>query len=136
MNGSGDPYIFLVDADEVVRDSLKVLIESHGLRVKDYRNAADFLADVGSTHGTCLVYGCNRHIMDGIDLMNRLRSKGVEMPVIFIVGGGSPLTKAAVVAAHAGAYLESPVEEETLMRAIKAMLKPGNRDKTRRRLKR
>lgn len=130
MSG-GDQSVFLVDADDIVRDSLKALIESHGLRTEDYRSAADFLAKANPANGTCLVFGCNRHIMDGIDLVNALRHKGIDLPVIFVVGGGNALTRAAVTAARAGAYLESPIKEEALMRSIEAVTAPGTRESKR-----
>ena len=122
MNGGDDQSVFLVDADDIVRDSLKILIESHGLRVKDYRSAADFLAEADAPNATCLIFGCNRHIMDGIDLVHALRRKGIDLPVIFVVGGGNASTKAAVVAARVGAYLESPIDEGALMRSIEAVI--------------
>lgn len=43
MTPSTDQLVYLIDADEVVRDSLKVLFESHGLDVQDFGTASDFL---------------------------------------------------------------------------------------------
>ena len=42
------------------------------------------------------------------------------MPVIFIVGGGDAMTRAAALAAGAFAYIERPVEESSLIRAVSA----------------
>lgn len=115
-----DQQIFLIDEDEVVRDSLKVLLESHGIPVHDFRNAADFLAEVKKARGGCLVLGYNRLIVDGLELIATLRRRGMTLPVIFIVGGGGAVTKAAALAAGAFAYLERPIAEASLIRAIKA----------------
>jgi FixJ family two-component response regulator len=117
-----DQQIFLIDEDEAVRDSLKVLLESHGIRAQDFRSGADFLARTKALGDGCLVLGFNRHIVSGLDLVSTLRRRGISLPVIFIVGGGDASTKAAALASGASAYLERPVEEAALIRAIKATL--------------
>lgn len=117
---ANDQQVFLIDEDEIVRDSLKVLLESHGMPVRDFRNAAEFMAETGSTREGCLVLGFNRTIADGLDLTATLRRRGVAMPVIFIVGGGNATTRAAALAAGAFAYIERPVEETALIRAVSA----------------
>ena len=122
MVQASDQQIFLIDEDEVVRDSLKVLLESHGIQVRDFRNAAEFLAQPGISRGGCLVLGYNRQIVDGLKLMEALRRRSSVMPVIFIVGGGDAATKAAAIAAGASGYLERPIEETALIRTIKAAL--------------
>jgi FixJ family two-component response regulator len=118
----GDPLILLIDEDDVVRDSLKVLIESHGMRVQDFRSAAEFLGGADPERGACLVLGFNRLIRDGLELVSALRRRGARLPVIFTVGGGDAAKKSAVLAAGASAYLERPVEESALIRAIKSAL--------------
>lgn len=117
-----DQQIFLIDEDEVVRDSLKVLLESHGAQVRDFRSATEFLAKVGAPRIGCLVLGHSRVIADGLELVATLRRRGAALPVIFIVGGGNAVTKAKAIAAGAFAYLERPIEEAALVRAIRAAL--------------
>lgn len=122
MAQAADPQIFLIDEDEVVRDSLKILLESHGLRVQDYRSGADFLAEIKAVRDGCVVLGFNRLIGSGLELVSTLRRRGIGLPVIFTVGGGDASTKAAALASGASAYLERPVEEAALIRAVKAAL--------------
>lgn len=117
-----DQQIFLIDEDDVVRDSLKVLLESYGIQVRDFRNAAEFLAKPGIARGGCLVLGHNRQIADGLAVMAALRRRSAVLPVIFIVGGGDAATKAAATAAGAFAYLERPIEEAALIRNVTAAL--------------
>ena len=122
MLAPNDQQIFLIDEDDIVRDSLKVLLESHGKQVRDYRSAAEFMAEAGTPRAGCLVLGYNRAIADGLELIATLRRRGVTMPVIFIVGGGNAITRAAALAAGAFAYIERPVEETALIRAVSAAL--------------
>lgn len=122
MLAPNDQQIFLIDEDDVVRDSLKVLLESHGIPVRDFRNAAEFMAEAGVARAGCLVLGYNRAIAEGLDLVAALRRRGITMAVIFIVGGGDAMTRAAALAAGAFAYIERPVEESALIRAVSAAL--------------
>jgi FixJ family two-component response regulator len=117
-----DQQIFLIDEDDVVRDSLKVLLESHGMPVQDYRNADEFLADTATPRAGCLVLGYNRAIAGGLDLIATLWRRSITLPVIFIVGGGDAVTRSAALAAGAFAYIERPVEETALIRAVSAAL--------------
>lgn len=112
---------YLIDEDDIVRDSLKILLESHGMTVRDYRTAAEFMAEPAPRAG-CLVLSHNRAIGSGLELMAALRRRGGAIPAIFIVGGGNAVTKAAAVDAGAFAYIERPVEETALIRAVSAAL--------------
>jgi FixJ family two-component response regulator len=121
-----DQRVFLIDEDNVVRDSLKVLLESHGGQVQDFRNANDFLTNGKPGSGGCLVLGYNRLIGDGLELVAKLRSRGITLPVIFIVGGGSALSRAAAINAGAFAFLERPTAEAALIRTVRAALARQN----------
>lgn len=127
MLAPNDQQIFLIDGDEVVRDSLKVLLESHGMPVRDFRNAAEFMSEGSVPRAGCLIIGYNRAIVDGLELVATLCRRGATMPVIFIVGGGDGTTRAAALAAGAFAYIERPVEETALIRAVSAALSRGGR---------
>lgn len=122
MTDQSEQQIILVDEDEVVRDSMKVLLESYGIVVQDFRSPADFLAAGANAQGDCLVLGFNRLIVDGLELVATLRRRGFKLPVIFLVGGGNAAIRDAALAAGATAYLERPIEEMVLIRAIKAAL--------------
>lgn len=37
-----EPIIYVIDDDEAVRDSLKLLLESHGMAVEDYQSSEEF----------------------------------------------------------------------------------------------
>lgn len=113
-------HVLLIDEDDVVRDSIKVLLESHGAQVEDFRNAGEFLSKARNTRGQCLILGYNRQISEGLELVATLRRRGMDLPAIFIVGGGNAITKAAALAAGAFAYLERPAGEVALLRAIRA----------------
>ena len=115
--------IFLIDEDEAVRDSLKVLLESHGVQARDFRDAAEFMAAGRSLPGHCLVLGYNRLSAEALNLVATLCQGGFDLPIIVIAGGQDETTRARALAAGAFACLERSVDEATLVRTIKATLK-------------
>jgi DNA-binding NtrC family response regulator len=54
------PKVFIVDDDEAVRDSLKVLLESHGIRADSFKSAMDFARDYQPGPHQCLIQ--DRHM--------------------------------------------------------------------------
>ncbi len=129
MAETSDQRVFLVDEDEVVRDSLKVLLESHGIQVEDFSTAAEFLGGKQTVRNGALVLGYNRQIAGGLEMIDILQRRRIAMPVILIVGGGNAWTRAATLNAGAFAYLERPIEETALIRTTKAALSRQNGNK-------
>lgn len=117
-----DQQIFLIDEDEIVRDSMKILLESHGNHVQDFRSTAVFMENIEDVRGGCLVVSCNRAIAGGVDLVETLHRRGINLPAIFVVGGGNATTRALAQAAGAFAYLERPIEEAALIRSVRSAL--------------
>jgi FixJ family two-component response regulator len=119
MPGSDLHSILVFDRDEVVRDSVKTLLESHGHIVRDFRTPEELLAAVESARGGCLVLGLNGNLSDGLDVVNAMRRRGLNLPVIFLVGHGTAGMKTALLQAGAFAHLERPAPEAALLQAIK-----------------
>lgn len=111
--------ICLVDDDEAVRDSLRVLLESYGIAVEDYGSARDFLSDAASNESDCLLLDLHMPDMDGLQLLDAMRKRGSAMPVIMITGRGD--SHLGDRAKQAGAYtlLNKPVGEDLLLQSIR-----------------
>jgi FixJ family two-component response regulator len=117
------PIIYVVDDDDAVRDSLKILLESYDLQVRDFGSVPDFLDAIEATGASCLVLDLHLPVMGGFDVMNTLTRRGSRLPVIVITGRGDAQTKARALEAGAVAFLEKPVDDQSLMRAIHAALR-------------
>ena len=55
MVDDAEPIIYVVDDDEAVRDSLKLLLESHGMVVEDYRSSEEFARGYVPGRRGCLI---------------------------------------------------------------------------------
>lgn len=117
------PMIYVVDDNDAVRDSLKILLESYDLDVRDFGSVSDFMDALKPTEAACLVLDLHLPVMGGFDVMNALARRGAPIPVIVITGRGDTQTKARALESGAVAFLEKPVDEQLLMTAIKAALR-------------
>ena len=117
-----DAIVFVVDDDASVRQSLKNLVGSVGLRVEAFASAQEFLRSKLTDVPGCLVLDVRLPGLSGLDLQKRMADAGIEIPIIFITGHGDiPMT---VRAMKAGAveFLTKPFRDQDLLDAIQQAL--------------
>jgi FixJ family two-component response regulator len=111
-------YVFIIDDDAAVLDSLGMLLEASGYTVATFHGAEDFLeVCTPETHG-CIILDVDMPDMDGPALQDELKRRGLTLPVIFLSGHGTiPLT---VRALKAGAidFLTKPVSGTVLLERV------------------
>src|SRR5262249_27871225 len=78
------PTVYIVDDDRDMRDSLRWLMTTVGLRVEVYASAREFLDHFASKGPACLVFDVRMPGTSGLDLFEELVAKGEGTPVIFI----------------------------------------------------
>jgi len=113
-----DAMVFVVDDDASMRESLKNLIRSVGLRIEAFASAQAFLSSKRPEAPSCLVLDVRLPGLSWLDLQKRMSDTDMEMPVIFITGHGDiPMT---VQAMKAGAveFLTKPFRDQYLLDAI------------------
>src|SRR5262245_7497528 len=123
------PVIFVVDDDESVRDGLKSLFGSVGLRVEVFGSAPDFLTRKLPGVPSCLALDVRLPEVSGLDFQAELTKANIRIPIVFLTGHGDiPMT---VRAMKAGAveFLTKPVREQEILDAVQLGLK---RDRARR----
>lgn len=127
-----EPVIHVIDDDEAMRQSLAFLLESAGLAVQAYDSAVSFLETLDQLAPGCIVTDIRMPGTSGLELVRRLRERGVALPVIVITGHGDvPLAVEAMKAGVAD-FLEKPFEDEALLDAINEVLhqKGASREET------
>lgn len=112
------PCVYVVDDDEAVRDSLRLLLEDHAFVVRDFASCEAFFAGAGEPDGGCLVLDLHFPGMDGLALLRRLAEAPRRLPVIVITGRSDAATVSAVRAAGAIALIEKPFEHDLLLATI------------------
>jgi two-component system CheB/CheR fusion protein len=120
------PVVFVVDDDAAVRDELRGFIEAAGRPAEAYGGARAFLDAWRPDRNGCLVVDCRMPGMDGIELVERLRSDGHHLPAIMITGYGDvPLAIRAIKAGAAG-FIQKPVRGDDLLAAIDQALRQAD----------
>ena len=113
-----NPFVFVVDDDASIRESLRDLVGSAGLNVQTFASAQEFLASERPDVPSCLVLDVNLPGLSGLDLQQELTKADIQIPIIFITGHGDiPMT---VRAMKAGAieFLTKPFHDGDLLNAI------------------
>jgi FixJ family two-component response regulator len=110
--------VYVVDDDSDVRDGMKQLMESVGLRCLTFGSAAKFLEEKRTGEASCLILDIRLPGMGGLDFQRKLVEAGIFIPVIFITGYGDiPMT---VKAMKGGAveFLSKPLRERDVLDAV------------------
>lgn len=120
------PTIVVIDDDDMVRDSLKALLESRNFSVVDFESGGQFLQHHDGSGAKCLLLDVHMPDMSGPDLLKILRESGDLIPAIFITGRRDAATEERARDLDVIAVLDKPVRHATLFAAIEqALSAPG-----------
>ncbi|MGZ8334047.1 MAG: response regulator transcription factor [Allosphingosinicella sp.] len=110
--------IHLVDDDEAIRRSVSFMLRTSGYLVKTYPSGVEFLGVARDAVTGCVLLDVRMPDMDGLEVQQALKDRGVLMPVIVLTGHGD--INLAVQAMKAGAvdFIEKPFEKSVLIGAI------------------
>ena len=116
------PTVFIVDDDEAVRSSLRMLIRSVGLQARAYGLAMEFLESYDPDLPGCVVLDVRMPGMSGLEMQQELNRRGATIPVVFITGHGD--VPMAVEAMQHGAFdfLQKPFRDQDLLDRVQRAL--------------
>lgn len=117
-----EPVVHLIDDDEAVRQSISFVLDVNDLPVRAYASPLAFLDIVDAVKTGCIVTDMRMPEMSGLDLVSRLRDRGIGLPVVVITGHGD--VAMAVEAMRAGVidFLEKPFDDQALLAAVRNAL--------------
>jgi FixJ family two-component response regulator len=113
-----DPIVFVVDDDEAVRDAVKRLIASVGLRVETFESTREFLNGKRADAPACLVLDVRLPDASGLELQRDLAAAGIHIPIIFITGHADVPMTVRAMKAGAVEFLTKPFRGQELLDAI------------------
>ena len=114
--------ILVVDDEKGVRDSVKMILEYEHFDVLFAENGEQALKQVASAPVELLLLDVKMAGMDGLEVLQKVREKSSDLPVIMISGHGTIET--AVEATKLGAFdfLPKPLDRDKLLVTIRNAL--------------
>jgi two-component system, LuxR family, response regulator FixJ len=114
--------ICIVDDDDAVADSLQALLESFGFDVQSYGSKSEFLADERHRAAGCLLIDQHMPGTSGLDVVDNLRKRGIQLPTILISGRLDASIRERAIRLGVRELLDKPVPASRLIQAIRAIL--------------
>jgi FixJ family two-component response regulator len=112
------PTVYIIDDDISVRDALRNLLRSVGLRIETFGSAQEFLASPRSNSPACLVLDVRLPGLSGLDLQRKLIEAKVEIPIIFITAHGDIQMSVRAMKSGAVEFLTKPFRDQDLLDAV------------------
>ncbi len=121
-NGS---VISVVEDDQFFRESMRRLMRSLGYDVAAFPSAADFLASPRLAETACLIADVHMPAMTGLELHKYLIEAGYAIPTILVTAYPDDVDRARALNDGVVCYLRKPVDEQHLIRCLRAALESG-----------
>ena len=112
------PTVFVVDDDPRLRKSLVAAMEATPFAAKAFPTAQEFLDEFDPALAGCVILDLQMPGMNGLELLEHMRARGMELPVIVFSGRGD--ISSAVKSLKLGAvdFLEKPADHRVLIARV------------------
>jgi len=121
--------VHIVDDDPAIRASTAGFLMLSGFSVETYSSAEDFLNSTGSQLTGCVVTDVRMPGMTGIELMSKIRERGLSTPVIAITAYSDASVGLEAMKQGAIAVLEKPFSHSALVKVIRGAFEKRNSGK-------
>ena len=115
---SDKKQLYIVDDDESVRRSLKLLMVSYGFTVDTFSSAEEFFTAVPNSAEGCLILDIHMPGLNGWDTQQKLTKEGYNLPVIVISADKDDAFKEKALEAGAVGFLQKPFEDHYLLHMV------------------
>src|SRR5262245_41236114 len=103
------PHVCVLDDDASVRDSTADLLSAAGFACDAFASAQDFLDSGLAADTSCVVADVQMPGMTGMEMLERLRTDGVAVPVILMTAFPHEALRVRALRIGAIAFLDKPV---------------------------
>ena len=108
MIDHSNSVIFVVDDDDAVRDSLRLLLETHNHQVQTFASGEEFLEQYNPNLVSVLITDVRMPGMSGLQLQEQLIERKATLPIIFITGHGDVNMAVSTMKKGAVDFIEKP----------------------------
>ena len=115
---SEERTVHLVDDDASVRRSVGFMLKTSGHRVETYESGAELLKNRAQLEQGCILLDIRMPGMDGLEVQQALKDKGVGLPVIIMTGHGDVTLAVRAMKAGAVDFIEKPFAKDALLASL------------------
>jgi RNA polymerase sigma factor (sigma-70 family) len=112
------PVVFVIDDDGLVRDAVKDLLCSVGLRVEAFGSGQEFRESKRPDAPGCIVLDVRLPGASGLEFQRTLAEANIQLPIVFITGHGDVSTTVQAMRSGAIEVLTKPLREQQLLDAV------------------
>jgi FixJ family two-component response regulator len=124
-----EPVVFVIDDDASMREALRSLFRSVGLRVEVFGSASEFLQSKLPDVAGCLILDVRLPRLSGLEFQAELVKAGIHIPIIFMTGHGDVPMSVKAMKAGAVDFLTKPFRDQDMLDAAEMAIE---RDRKRR----
>src|SRR5262245_17129016 len=121
---SKSSLVSVVEDDRFLLDSMGRLMRSLGYAVDLFSSASDFLASPRLGETACLIADIHMPAMTGLELYRHLVGAGRAIPTILVTAYPNDADQVRAMDEGVVCYLRKPVDEQHLLRCVRAALTP------------
>jgi FixJ family two-component response regulator len=110
--------VYLIDDDASVRKAFGRLFRSANLDAKTFSSAEEFLNSPKQEENACIILDIRMPGLTGFDLLERLTTEGIRIPVIAVSAHDDAETREHAKALGAMSFFRKPVDDQALLDAI------------------
>jgi FixJ family two-component response regulator len=121
-NPDETPLVAIVDDDDSVRSSARMLVNSFGFRAEAFASAKEVLKWPLLDEASCLILDVFMPEMNGLELQRQLRRTHPRLPIIFITAHAKEDEERQAMSVGAVAMLRKPVADDILLEMLRRAL--------------
>jgi FixJ family two-component response regulator len=110
--------IAVIDDDDRVLESLQNLLASWGYKAETYSSAELFLTSGALSRTSCIITDVEMRRMSGLGLLQHVRSRQSDVPVIIITGKPSENSESFYLDRGANGFFRKPIDGDALLTLI------------------
>ena len=121
------PLVHIVDDEEDMRESLRMLLESVGIEAACHPSVDSFLAAYNAGRSqerpTCLLLDVRMPGVSGMTLLEQLHAQHARLPVIMLTGYGDISMSVSAMKLGAADFITKPVNHQQLLDRVQEVLR-------------
>ncbi len=118
----GTPRVLVADDDEHSRGLLQAALGADGLQVLTARNSDEAEHALSLGHPDLAVLDTALEPVGGVELCLRWRSRGIDIPIVFVAQSAEPEARIDALLAGGDAFLMHPVSVNELVARVRRIL--------------